>query len=84
MDFHKRCVLVTKMVKISLKTTEAVLCFTAATDGVIAVWHVDSFMKERDKSSKVPLISFRVHQSGVNCLDLFTIEGRKLIFLEEG
>lgn len=77
MDFHKRCILVTKMVKVDFETGISMLfCFTAGTDGLVAIWHIHpSSSKDDIKLLQMPLISFQTHQSGVNCLDIFILEG---------
>jgi hypothetical protein len=77
MDFHKRCILETKMLKVvDIETEKPLLfCFTAATDGFVAVWHVHPSCDP--KVPATPLISFQAHQSGVNGLDLWISSSKK-------
>jgi hypothetical protein len=79
MNFHERCILTTKLLIIHTKIRNSlILCFTAATDGLIAIWDMSSHLSSCSCISSIrPNFFFQSHQSGVNCLDILTIEGNE-------
>lgn len=67
---HQRCVL--SVATCCLEDTQGYrhrLLFSAATDGRIAVWNLNSFSSS-GQIPPSPLFSFPAHQSGVNSLDV--------------
>ena len=75
-DFHGKCVLSTSTIRLFDGRT---LLLTSSTDGHIALWNLSSFLSHGDgngvnKPVFEPFWNVLVHQTGVNAVDVTTID----------